>query len=278
MREDNGVGAENRLKPLVKWAGGKSQLLGQYSSLFPVCFNTYHEIMAGGLAVFWHLAPRLTGAHISDNNPELINFYCTVRDQPEELFTSLARHRNEKKYYYTMRSLDPASLSPLERASRFLYLNKAGYNGLWRVNSRGVHNVPFGRYSRLSFPSLPDLLAASHYLKKTHIRQADFASVLDYARQGDFVYIDPPYHPLSASASFTAYSGSFGEEEQARLAEICRELDARGVQFMLSNSDTALIKILYRGFDLQQVTARRAINSKGDGRGSVKELVVRNYC
>ena len=264
-------------KPPVKWAGGKGQLIPQFEPLFPKeSYELYLEPFVGGGAVFFHLTPQR--AVLIDSNDELINFYRVVRDHPEELLEDLRKHKNDREYYYSVRAQDPQQLLPVERASRFLYLNKTGYNGLWRVNSKGKYNVPFGRYKNPRIADRENLLLVSRALKNAEILCGDFGRVLDYAIPGAFVYLDPPYHPLSETANFTSYTpDAFGEEDQRRLAEVFRKLDLTGCLVMLSNSDTPFIRELYRGYDLRVVYAKRAINSRADGWGPVTELVIRNY-
>lgn len=263
-------------RPLVKWAGGKRQLLGQLEPFFPQHFSVYHEPFVGGGAVFFHLLPPK--AVLIDSNPELINFYLVVRDRLDELLSDVRKHRKEAGYYYRLRDVDPETLSPVERASRFLYLNRTAYNGLWRVNRQGRYNVPFGRYRNPRIADEGNLRLVSAALKSAEIIVGDFSQVLEHARAGDFVYLDPPYNPVSRTASFTAYTaGAFGPEEQRRLGEVLRALDRRGCFVMLSNSDTEFIRQLYEDYDMWAVRAKRAINCKADGRGSVTELVIRKY-
>ncbi|KUK11025.1 MAG: DNA adenine methylase [Clostridia bacterium 41_269] len=264
-------------KPPVKWAGGKAQLIPQFEPLLPKEeYNFYIEPFVGGGAVFFHLIPQQ--AVLIDSNEELINFYLVVRDNLEELLSDLRKHRNTEEYYYYIRALEPKTLSPVERASRFLYLNKTAYNGLWRVNSRGEFNVPYGKYKNPRIIDEPNLWRVSHALKNAQIICGDFSLVLEFAQAGTFVYLDPPYHPLSETANFTSYtSDAFGTEDQKRLAEVFRELDRRGCLVMLSNSDTEFIRRLYSEYEIQVVYARRSINCKPDGRGPVTELVIRNY-
>ncbi|WP_165859218.1 MULTISPECIES: DNA adenine methylase [Desulfofundulus] len=268
---------EESPRPPVKWAGGKSQLIPQFEPLFPKReYSLYVEPFVGGGAVFFHLLPPR--AVLIDSNDELINFYLVVRDDLEALLQDLRRHENTAEYYYRIRALDPGQLTPVERASRFLYLNKTGYNGLWRVNSRGQHNVPFGRYKNPKIVDEPNLRLVSVALKRAEIICGDFSRILDCTAPGAFVYLDPPYHPLSETANFTSYTpDAFGEDDQRRLAEVFRELDRRGCLVMLSNSDTPFIRELYKNYDIQVVYAKRAINCRADKRGPIAELVIRNY-
>lgn len=266
-----------RPRPPVKWAGGKTGLIPQFEPLFPkIEFTLYAEPFVGGGAVFFHLLPPKS--ILIDSNEELINFYLVVRDNLEELLADLKKHKNTKEYYYSIRALDPQALSPVERASRFLYLNKTAYNGLWRVNSQGKHNVPFGRYKNPKIVDELNLRLVSEALRTAEVLCDDFSRVLDFARAGTFVYLDPPYYPLSDTANFTGYTAdAFGARDQERLAGVFRELDRRGCLVMLSNSDTPFIRQLYSGYDIQVVYARRAINCRADRRGPITELVIRNY-
>ncbi len=264
-------------KPPVKWAGGKGQLIKQLVPLLPSKkWGLYAEPFVGGGAVFFYLRPPR--ALLIDSNEELINFYRVVRDDLEDLLCDLRKHENTSDYYYRLRDLDPRELSPIERASRFLYLNKTAYNGLWRVNRQGKHNVPFGRYKNPKIIDRENLQLVREALRGAEIVCGDFSLVLDYAGPGDFVYLDPPYCPVSSTASFTSYTaGAFDAGEQVRLAGVFRSLDQIGCMVMLSNSDTPMVRELYAGYDIRVVCARRAINCRADGRGLVNELVVRNY-
>lgn len=264
--------------PFVKWAGGKSQLLPQMARFFPdqADFARYFEPFLGGGAVFFHLQP--SKALLSDSNAELIEVYRVVRDNVEELIRALGVHRNDPDYFASVRSQQTEHLTPVERASRFIYLNKTCYNGLYRVNSRGQFNVPFGRYKNPRICDSEALRAASMALAATTLEVADFAAALKEAGRSDFVYLDPPYHPLSTTSSFTGYTASgFGEREQRRLASVYREADERGALVMLSNSDTPLVRELYSGFRIVPVLANRAINCRGDRRGPITEVLVLNY-
>lgn len=265
--------------PFLKWAGGKSQLLEQFRPLIPTV-RRYFEPFLGGGAMFFHLAPAR--AVLSDCNRSLVDTYNVVRDGLDELIPWLYRYRERhcEAFYYEVRTRYNEELcaSTAERAAMFIYLNRTGYNGLYRENSRGGFNVPFGRYENPRIFSEEALQAASRALHHAELRCQTYEDCVQGARRGDFVYFDPPYQPLSTTASFTAYSRlGFGEREQQRLAEVYRQLDARGCRLMLSNSDTPLIRALYQGFALHTVRATRAINSVASGRGRIQELAVLNY-
>lgn len=264
------------IRPPVKWAGGKSQLIEQFKPLFPNRIDSLIEPFVGGGAVFFHLQPPK--AVLLDINFDLINFYEVIRDKLEALLTKSKIHENTKEYFYNIRSCDVNSLDYIERASRFIYLNKTAYNGLWRVNSKGQHNAPFGYYKNPKIVDEYNLFKVSMLLKKAEIIYGDFSLVQRIAQPNDFIYMDPPYHPLSDTAHFTSYTAkSFNVADQKRLANVFHELDQRGCQVMLSNSDTPLILELYKNYDIKRVTARRAINCRAESRGPINELVIRNY-
>ncbi len=271
-------------RPFLKWAGGKSQLLAQFEALYPrrSQVRRYLEPFAGSAAVFFHLRNLYqTGEVIlADSNAELINTYRAIQQEVEEVVRLLAKHRkaHSQEHYYRIRARRPSELSSAELAARTIYLNKTCFNGLYRVNSRGGFNVPIGRYEDPPILDARNLRAASSALRGVELRQGHFRETLQYARKGDFIYFDPPYQPLSTTAFFTAYTrNSFTPADQEELAEVFRLLSDRGCRVMLSNSDTQLIRRLYRGFDLRTVDARRSINSKADRRGAIKEIVVLNY-
>lgn len=265
-----------KASPFIKWAGGKGQLIPQYARLFPAHVERYFEPFMGGGAIFFHLQPRT--AFLSDTNEELVNVYQIVRHHVRALIDSLRCHRNEEEYFYSIRDLNPADMSPIQRASRFIYLNRTCFNGLYRVNRSGKFNVPFGRYKNPTICDPQTLLAASQALKPVRLTVADFEKALGRARGGDFVYLDPPYHPLNHTSSFTSYTqDNFGEDEQRRLADVVKDLNRRECLFMLSNSNTNLVRELYCDFKVATVKANRAINSVGSKRGPVEEVVVTNY-
>ena len=282
--ECSDVATVQPLKPVVKWVGGKRQLLPQLLPLMPdsVTIQRYFEPFLGGGAMLFANAP--TQATVGDLNAELINLYQVVRDYPEALVETVLAYPNEKNFYLEIRAVDRvpeayANLSPVERAARFLYLNRAGYNGLHRVNSKGQFNVPFGRYKNLNYDPA-NIRAVSAYLNSADITfaHAAYTDTIANAKAGDFVYFDPPYDPLSKTSSFTSYDSSgFATADQIALRDTCDALHDRGVRFMLSNSHTPLIRDLYADYDLQVVTARRAVNSDRTKRGAVEEVVVRNY-
>jgi DNA adenine methylase len=277
--------------PFLKWAGGKSQLLAQYAPLFPAERPArYFEPFVGSGAVFFQLRGQdFTGEyHLSDVNKELIAVYQAVRDDVDALIDLLADHKAQHtadadSYFYAVRARDrdPAwleSVTGVERAARMIYLNKTCFNGLWRVNSKGQFNAPLGRYTNPAILDERKLRAASAALQGVQVAVRDFRAVVDRAQAGDFVYFDPPYVPLSDTANFTSYAKSdFGKAEQEALADVFRQLDAKNVRVMLSNSDAQLVYDLYTGFKIDLVQARRMINSQASKRGAINEVVVRNY-
>jgi DNA adenine methylase len=264
-------------RPFLKWAGGKGQLLGQYQRLLPQRYSRYFEPFAGGAALFFHLRPG--GAALSDSNGELIDTYRAVRDEVEPLIDALKQHRYEEGHYYATRDRDPRALPLHERAARTIFLNRTGFNGLYRVNRKGNFNVPLGRYTNPLICDEKNLRACAVALRGVQLEARDFSEVQDRARKGDFVYLDPPYVPISDTADFTAYvPGGFGWEQQLRLHEVFLELARRGVKVMLSNSDAGRLRELYEDFDIEDVAATRSINSIGTRRGAkVREIVVRSF-
>jgi DNA adenine methylase len=263
--------------PFLKWAGGKSQLLDPILSRMPEKIaGTYFEPFIGGGAVFFELAreKRITRARLSDRNAELVTTYRAVRDQVEDVIGALAAHVNDEDHYYAVRQIDPATLSPAECAARTIFLNRVGYNGLYRVNSSGRFNVPFGRYRNPKICDPDALRNVSRALSIAELVVADFEDSCNKAVAGDVVYLDPPYVPVSKTASFTSYSGRFDEASHARLAQTFASLVDRGAFVLLSNSDTELSRSLYEGFKIDTVNATRAINSRADRRGAVREVLV----
>lgn len=276
--------AKNKLAaPVVKWVGGKRQLLDEIAPRLPKRITTYCEPFLGGGAVLFSLQPR--NAIVNDLNADLMLVYEVIRDDVELLIAALEQHENTAEYFYNIRDLDRdkdayREMSAIERASRIIYLNKTCYNGLFRVNASGEFNSPFGHYKNPNIVNAPVLRAVSKYLTANNIQllHIDFEEVLQRVPRGGFVYLDPPYDPVSDKASFTGYNrGGFGREEQERLKRCCDELAARGVRFLLSNSATSFIKELYTGYTVEIVHAKRAINSDASKRGAVEEVLIRNY-
>lgn len=264
-------------KPFLKWAGGKRRLLTQYEPHWPRIDGTYREPFVGSGAVFFHLQPERS--HLSDINPELVNAYQCVRDRLPELEAQLARHRDchDRDYYYATRSLAPRDLSPVQRAARLIYLNKTCFNGLYRENSRGEFNVPIGKYKKPSILQTDVLRAASTALQGVTIELAPFGHIGDRAQAGDFIYFDPPYYPLSTTSSFTAYTRhAFGDAEHVQLHDLFVNLQRRGIRAAVSNSDCPRIRELYAEFNIVEIAAGRAINSRSDRRGEIKELLILN--
>lgn len=269
-------------RPFLKWAGGKRRLLEQFRPHFPARFRGYIEPFLGSAAVFFHLASsRRPGRTIlADSNEELILAYLAVRDRVEAVIDALAvqQRLHGKTHYYEVRSLRPEELAPAERAARLIYLNRTCFNGLYRVNSRGEFNVPIGSYVHPRILDSDNLRRVSRTLQRVELRHEPFFRLPDYCRRGEFIYFDPPYQPISPTSSFTAYTpGAFKRSDQERLAGTFAALDRIGCRLMLSNSDSPLIRKLYGSYRIHSVRARRVINSRGDRRGPVRELLIRNY-
>lgn len=269
-------------KPFLKWAGGKTNLLGQYEPLFPEWSGDYFEPFIGSGAVFFYLSarPEERNYYLSDLNREIVDAFCAVRDDVEGVIKLLAKHQqlHSKDYFYQVRGLVPQNLSALEKAARTIYLNKTCFNGLYRVNKKGEFNVPMGNYKKPSILQIETLKAASRALSPADLSTGDYSVLVDKAQAGDFIYLDPPYHPLSKTAMFTNYvAQAFGEKDQMELAEVVTALSKKGCLVMESNSNTDFIKDLYKGFKIQEVWARRSINREKSKRGAITELVVTNF-
>lgn len=266
-------------KPFIKWAGGKRQILDELMAGLPA-FANYHEPFLGGGALFFRLESenRLKQAFLSDYNEDLINAYSVIKNNVLELMAELAlpKYANNSQTYYQIRASSPSL--PVGRAARFIYLNKTAFNGLYRVNSNGGFNVPFGRYENPKILDSQNLMLVHRALQKDEIYCGDFSIVLKKAKRGDLVYFDPPYAPISNTANFTGYTKqNFFENDQERLFKAFKELDSRGCLTMLSNSYSEYTRDLYAEFEPQTVYANRAINCKGDKRGKIRELIVRNW-
>ena len=274
------------MSPVVKWAGGKRQIIDKIKAAMPKQFNSYYEPFVGGGAVLFELAPK--NAVINDVNQELLSIYKCLQDRElfdlmvEELNKHEANHSEE--YYYEVREWDRSPRFELEpiwkRAARAIYLNKACFNGLYRVNSKGYFNVPSGKKDKVNTFDRENIKELKYYFRNSNITvtSLDFEEAVVNAKKGDFVYFDPPYDTWEDKNSFTSYSkDNFGKEEQVRLANVFRKLSKKGVFVMLSNHNTKFINELYEGFNIHVIEARRNINSKGEGRGNVEEVIITNY-
>jgi DNA adenine methylase len=269
-------------QPFLKWAGGKRQLLPLIRKYVPSSYNRYFEPFVGAGAVLFDQRPQ--EAYINDVNPELINCYNVIRDLNTDLIEDLKKHQNTKEYFYEIRELDRTNefrnLSPVERASRIIYLNKTCFNGLFRVNRRGQFNSPFGAYKNPNIINEKGIKAISYYLNHNNVQitNYDFSRALENAERRDFIYLDPPYDPISDTASFTGYSlNQFGRSEQERLRDLFDNLTRRGCKVMLSNSATDFIADLYADYNIITVQANRNINSVGSERKKIDEFLILNY-
>ncbi len=291
-------------KPFIKWAGGKGQLLTQLEALLPKDFGTrknlvYVEPFVGGAAMLFYVLnkyPNIDKAIINDLNRDLITTFRIIKENPDELIARLSSLQDEyrskesdeerKEMYLGKRELyNSRTSNDVETAALFIFINRTCFNGLYRVNSRGNYNVPFGKATNPLICDEETIRADSKLLQKVEILNGDFEDVLITVKGKAFFYFDPPYRPLPKTASFTAYSkDGFNDEQQKRLANFCRKLDDEGHQWLLSNSDPAntdtadkFFDEIFKGFDIHRVSASRMINSNADGRGKITELAIRNY-
>lgn len=273
-------------KPFLKWVGGKTQLLTQYAPLFPKRYKRYFEPFFGGGAVYFYFNPST--ASINDINQNLIAAYLALRDKTDEVIDGLRLLQTEyhtmtdeeqRTFYYEQRQVFN-QLPPTDVAKTILliFLNKTCFNGLYRENKKGQFNVPFGRYKNPLICNEPQLRQAAQLLAHTEITSTPFEQAVEAAQKGDFVYLDPPYHPLNATSNFTGYSeNDFTVQDQIRLKELVDDLTKRGCQVMLSNSNTPFIRDLYKAYRQEVVLASRAVNSRAAKRGKIKEIVIMNY-
>ncbi len=274
------------VKPFLKWVGGKGQLLGQLEGLYPETYNNYFEPFVGGGAVYFALEPKK--AHINDINQTLVQTYLNIKTDVEELIKSLKKLEEtflekdtdaRKVMYYDLRAkYNELHPEDFERSLYFLFFNKTAFNGVYRENSKGGFNVPMGNYKNPKIVDEENLRLVAKSLTKTKVTNQSYFDAVSKAQVGDFVYFDPPYHPLSETSSFTSYSkDSFSKEDQINLRDLFVELDKRGVYVMLSNSSAPFIQEIYSGYKQVPVYATRMINSKADKRGKISEVVVLNY-
>jgi DNA adenine methylase len=270
--------------PFLKWVGGKRQLMPSIVENLPENIKDYKYIepFIGGGALLFNLQPK--NAIISDLNEELINVYEVIKNNLDELIIDLKKHKNEAEYFYKIRGLDRneqfKNLTAIQRASRLIYLNKTCFNGLYRVNNAGEFNSPFGRYKNPNIVNEPTLKAVNKFLNtnKIEVKCGDYSETLKQTDKKSFVYLDPPYHPISESSNFTGYvQGGWNMYDQVDLKKACDELNKKGVKFLLSNSSAEFIKDLYKDYSIIIVKANRAINSNGADRGEIDEVLIRNY-
>lgn len=276
---------QNTPAPFVKWVGGKRQLLTELAAYYPQSFNRYFEPFIGGGANLLSLLPER--ATINDFNEELVNAWQVVKQQPEELIKLLMTHaaNDSKEYYLNVRLADRdgrlEKMNLVERAARFIYLNKAGFNGLWRVNSKGQNNVPYGAHKQVNV-SVAAIRGDHDYLANhdVQILQGDYRDAVKDAGENDFVYFDPPYIPVNQTAAFTSYTeNGFGLTQQEELRDLALQLVSRGAKVMLSNAAVPLVDELYADpqFRIHHVQARRSVNSNGAKRGKVGEVIITTY-
>lgn len=262
-------------RPFVKWAGGKRQLLPELLRYVPERHGRYFEPFVGGGALFFELRPPV--ALLTDVNERLIRTYRGVRDHVGRVIELLDSYPHDEKFFYELRDLDVDTQTDADVAAWFIYLNKVGFNGLYRVNRKNRFNVPFGRHKNPTICDHATLRACSAALARASLEVADFETAVAQAAPGDLVYFDPPYVPLSVTSSFTSYtSGGFGRDAQVRLRDLALELKQRGVHVLLSNSSADFVRDLYQpSFITTEVSATRLVNSKVTRRGAITELVIR---
>lgn len=268
------------MKPLIRWVGGKTKLLSEIKQRMPAQINRYIEPFLGGGAVLLSIDKSIP-AIACDANAELINFFCVLKHQPEDLMFEFRKLQNTKEVFYEIRGWDRMSgfilRSPLERAVRFLFLNKTSFQGLWRVNRKGQHNVPYSSPSKIQVKD-SDVMGISERIQNVDFVCGDFDSAIKTASNDDFIYADPPYIPVNINETFCGYTDTlFPYEDQVRLLESCVSASNRGAKFLLSNSDTSKSNELYEQFDIDVVTVKRTISPKNSTRGNCTEILVRNF-
>lgn len=275
-----------KIKPFVKWAGGKTQVLSKIHELLPKTYNDYYEPFIGGGALLFDIQPKR--AFINDVNCELVSAYNCFQDEVKynKLVELIISHENNhsEEYYYEVRQQDREpgfeSLSNISKAARMIYLNKACFNGLYRVNSKGYFNVPSGKKEKVKAYDVQVFEGIKTYFlnNKIEVTSKDFERAVKRAKKDDFVYFDPPYDTFDEQKNFTAYAkDAFGKDEQLRLSEVFKDLNKKGVKVMLSNHNTTLINELYSEFNITVIAAKRMINSNAKGRGNVEEVIITNY-
>ena len=274
-------------KPFVKWAGGKRQLISVLNENLPDSFGTYFEPFLGGGALLFNMLTENNKQKciISDLNSDLVLAYATIRDNVDDLISSLKQHekyyqKNSKSYYYSVRESAPTK--EIEKTSRLLFLNRTCFNGLYRVNSKGKFNVPLGKYTNPNIVNEENLRSVSHILKssKVKIQCRDFEAVLRDVKKGDLVYFDPPYQPVTETANFTSYTNkNFTYDDLNRLFELCTKLDKKGCNVLLSNSNSKEVVDIFskKPWKISKIKANRSINSNSTKRTGHFELLIKNY-
>lgn len=278
-------------KPFVKWVGGKRQLLSELDSRLPDSIDVYFEPFLGGGALFFHLAHRITKAHLSDNNDELITAYQAIKSNADLLIRELSKHKNTEEHFQQIRDADRDvdykwNWSPIQKAARFIYLNKTCFNGLYRVNSRGEFNVSYGNYVNPKIVDVENIYACRDVLNRPNVSivsksyesvYSEIKSIADTGRKV-FVYLDPPYIPLSVTSSFTQYNkDGFSMKDQKELKSFCDALTKMNVQWMQSNSSAPIVFELYREYNVEVVSANRSVSANPQSRKVVSETIIRNY-
>lgn len=293
-----------KAKPFIKWVGGKTQLIDQLDALLPADFGDWNDVtyiepfVGGGAMLFYMLQryPNIRYAVINDVNPDLTNCYRIVRDMPEELIASLMEIQDEynklqteekrKEFFLTVRDrYNEKNLNPLENTTKFFFLNRTCFNGLYRVNKKGLFNVPFGKYKNPQICDPVTIREDSKLLQRVEIMTGDFDITFNKAQGHTLFYFDPPYRPLSDTSSFNDYAKeAFNDDAQIRLKEYCDRINKAGFRFMLSNSDCkgkneedSFFDLLYEAYNIERVWASRSINSNPSKRGKLTEILVRNY-
>lgn len=278
------------VKPFIKWVGGKGKLISELEKYFPKEFNRYYEPFVGGGALFFYLkqTKNISFSSINDINSKLITAFIQIQQNPEKLITLLKNIETEykklsledqEKFFYQKRELyNKENNDELTTAAYLIFLNKTCFNGMYRENSKGEYNIPFGDQKNATVCDEKNILAVSECLKNTDITNQSFEESINNCQKGDFIYFDPPYYPINTTSNFTSYSRStFGSREQEKLKSVFTDLAQKGCFVMLSNSNTPYIIDLYKDFNINYLYAARSINSKGDKRGKIKEVVVTNY-
>ena len=270
-------------RPFLQWVGGKREMLSLFPNILPHTYKKYHEPFLGGGAMLFHLKPE--EAFVNDSNVELIRTYRAVAENVEEVIAllTLFKTRHSKELYLKTRALDRSAedfhqFTDAEIAARLIYLNQTGFNGVYRVNKKGQYNVPIGSSLNKVICDPSALRAASGFLNGYHFSSQDFHSAIDHIDKGDFMYLDPPYVPVSEYSDFTRYTkDQFGEDDQVRVHHLFSEANDKGCKVLLSNSDTSFIRELYKDFKITTITSSRNLNSHGMRRGHVNEVLVANY-